>query len=378
LASFSCTNPQTTCIGCVEQYPFYTEQHLVSKASSIPTDAEISAQYASLKKVFVFPVSSRRQTVVGFANEFLSALEKRGWKILDSDTQVHTSNPLSDIEKATGIQEPDIVAFYMTEYSEKSHYFYRRWSELPEASFLKVSILEDFNFDFQIRNADFFSKNADVLLVRYPEAFNQVVPNCEKPIYHFPHSAGENYFNNAFKENKLPKVLLSGMISKEWYPLRHRAQELINNNQNFITHRKHPGYQPGIDPVKEAISYAQEIARHQLALTGAGISRFLPAPYILAKHFEIPAAGSVMITDKFVAPLMERLGFIENVHYLTTTPDTLETDLQQWLTPENMENLESIAIAGQKLVAEQHTMEKRVKQFELAVWLTWKNRRGNE
>lgn len=29
------------------------------------------------------------------------------------------------------------------------------------------------------------------------------------------------------------------------------------------------------------------------------------APYIVAKHFEIPATGTVMVTDRMAAPLLE-------------------------------------------------------------------------
>ncbi len=370
------TKEPDLCRGCAEKYPYYNDSHLstsVQKIETLPYSQLQVSKLGDLKKVFVFPVTNRRYTAVGFAHDFLSALEKEGWVVLDSDTQIRSADPLVDIERATGIKDPDIVGFYMTDYSDKSCYFYHTWKLLPSAKFLKVAVLEDFNRKIQTDNAAYFSQYADILLVRYPEAFKEVIRDCKLPVFHFPHSAGPAYFlqNTEFRTKK-PKILLSGTISKEWYPLRSKALELFNLKNDFITLRKHPGYMPGIDPVEEANSYASSIAKHQLALTGAGMGTVLPAPYILGKHFEIPATGTVMVTDRLVAPMMERLGFIEGIHYLASTPNTLETDISNWLQPENLENLEKIGLAGHQLVKERHTLAKRVKEFEKVVYHAWK------
>ena len=368
-------------INCTSKYPFYSNSHMKSSAQPIselpssPALSELALQ--KLNKVIVFPVSSKRSTAVSFPDEFLTALENNGWKVLDSDTQIRNANPLIDIKNSVGIEKPDIVAFYMTEMSAegRSQNFHEIWEHLPKATFLKVSILEDFNLPWQINNANYFGKHADIILVRYPEAFQQIIPDCKRPVIHFPHSASQNYFEakSDFK-NKEPAVLLSGNIREDWYPLRTKAKGLFNAGKRLITFREHPGYEPGKNPVQETLDYAAQISRHQIALTGAGMGITLAAPYILAKHFEIPATGTVVVTDRFVAPLMEKLGFIENEHYLASTPDTLEGDLEHWLAPENKVALEKIGAAGCKLVAERHTLEKRVEELERVFYLAWSRR----
>ena len=378
----SCSKDYDYCTNCSNQYPHYNDSHLRSSAQPIntlpPPPRSSKAKIETLSKVIVFPVSNKRKTAVGFADAFLTALEKKGWKVLDSDTQFRNGDPIIDIKNSTGIEKPDIVAFYMTEMSEtnSSKNFHAQWEQLSKANFLKVSILEDFNFPWQINNASYFSQYADVILVRYPEAFQQIIPDCKKPVFHFPHSAGRSYFQEKSDfSDKEPTALLSGSINERWYPLRSKARELFHAGKKIITFREHPGYQPGADPVQEAKDYAAQISKNQLALTGAGMGVALAAPYILAKHFEIPATGTVMITDKFVAPLMQNLGFIENVHFLASTPDTLERDLERWLAPENKAALEQIGLAGQKLVAERHSLEKRVEEFEKVVYHSWSKKR---
>lgn len=405
--ALSCGQDYDYCVDCSNEYPFYKDSHLKTTAQPIstllppspipvaiptltptltppdkPPPPPSSPHQSStpprtleqLNKVIVFPVSTRRDTVVGFADEFLTALGNRGWKVLDSDTQIHDSDPLVDIKNVTGFEKADIVVFYMTDMSEtgSSQNIHETWKKLPQADFLKASILEDFNLPRQIKNAHYFCQHADVILVRYPEAFEQIAPNCKIPAFHFPHSASRHYFQakSEFKDKK-SAVLLSGVIYARCYPLRAKAKELFDAKKQFITLREHPGYQLGINPIQEAKNYAAQISQHKIALTGAGMGVALAAPYILAKHFEIPATGSVMVTDQFVAPLMSKLGFIENEHYLASTPDTLEKDLERWLAPENAAMLEKIGAAGQKLVAERHTLEKRVEEFEKVIYHVW-------
>jgi hypothetical protein len=380
LLALSCAKDPDYCVDCSNKYPYYKDSHLKTSAGTIdslpPAPVLALSEFEKLHKTIVFPVSSKRNSVVSFPDEFLSALEKKGWKVLNSDTQIKNSDPLIDIRNSTGFERPDIVAFYMTEMSGidggSSHYFYKTWKKLSDAQFLKVSILEDFNFPFQISNASYFCQYADVILVRYPEALKQIVPDCQKPVFHFPHSASQSYFQAKLDfKDKESAVLLSGAIRERWYPLRVKALSLFRSGQSEIAYREHPGYEPGKDPVVEAKSYAAQISKHEIALTGAGMGIALAAPYILAKHFEIPATGTVVVTDKFVVPLMERLGFIENEHYLTSTPETLKADIPRWLAPENKANMQRIGAAGQKLVAERHTLERRVAEFEQVVYRAW-------
>ncbi|MEI6789987.1 MAG: hypothetical protein WCK42_02270, partial [Myxococcaceae bacterium] len=135
------------CSGKVPEnaYPYYSAQHLVSQckdSEELPTD--LSVELHGLKKVIVFPENKRR-SVVGFADEFLKILESKGWVVFDSVTGIKTDSASNDMG------HPDIVVFYMTDFDDRSHYFYKnKWTSLPSEKFVKVLISEDLNLNVQI------------------------------------------------------------------------------------------------------------------------------------------------------------------------------------------------------------------------------------
>lgn len=365
-------NAMQECTECSAKYPYYNASHLQTSVQKIEffkslQEAKMSV-LGDIKKVFVFPVTSRRNTVVGFIDEFLIELERRGWKILDSDKP--------DVDDKLKNSNAEIIVFYMTDMSHQNPR--KKWELSENQSAVKIYISEDLQ-SIANKNANkFFAEHADSILVRYPEAFTQLVPKPKASVYWFPHFAGQDYLK-AYTRNKekVPKVFLSGSLNPNWYPLRIKALELLNEkNNHLVQHYLHVGYDQQIDPAKQRHDYAASMSATKIGLTGAGLGPSLLAPYLVAKHFEIPATGSVMVTDKFVVPLMKRLGFEEGIHYLASSPETLAIDLANWLLPENTENLEKIGSAGNLLVKEHHSIERRMMEFEAVVYSTWARKRS--
>ena len=302
--------------------------------------------------------------MAGFADEFLKILETKEWIVVDAAAENKTASALNDLGS------PDIAVFYMTDFEEKTHFFYNKfWKKMVDEKFVKILISEDLNERQNTELAQFFAQHGDAILTRYPEALTQVLKNIDNPVpcFDFFHAASRHYYEAHLEfDKKADTVLLSGALSPAFYPLRERAYDIYKNNQSYIEHRKHPGYDTIQDPVAEAVSYAHQIAKNKIAISGAGMGK-TPAPYILAKTFEFPAAGTAVVMDDFVEPMMNRLGFTKNVSYISSTPEHLEQDLQFWLKPENREKLKALSEAGHKLVTERHTLEKRVQEFEKIV-----------
>lgn len=375
----SCSGERELCEGCSNAYPFYKSSHLVSTAKNINElhvdIADRDVELKSLNKVFVLPFS-KRKTVVVFLDDLATALEQDGWKVLDSDTQIVSNNPKHDIYQATGFKHVDILLFYMTDMSESepSKYFYTKWKNLGDVAKVKIAINEDLNYQWQLETGAYFCRQADAVLIRYPEAFDQLFKTCSASKYHFPHWATDAFLAQHVPfANKEKKVLLSGATRREWYPIRAKALELMGP-KSPIYQRVHPGYVKQMNPKEEAEKYAASIASHDLAIAGAGMGKHLAAPYVLAKHFEIAAAGTVMITDKLMVPLLANLGFIENEHYLTTTVETLEADLERFLNPDFAAQLEKISTAGREVVAREHTLEKRIQQLKTVITWHWQQK----
>lgn len=348
-------------------YPYYHEQDLNSICKE---ESEVFSDMSEIdtgpyKKVFVMPTRFR-SFVAGFVDEFVSGLEDKGWKVMDSDTQAKTDNIAADIFAATGVLNPEIVAFYMIDFEGSTHLL-ERWRKLSEQKFVKVFIAEDLNNETNLDAAKQFAQWGDAVFARYPEAFTKTIAPNRVLCFPFYHGAGRHYFEAArFDEEKKPQLLLSGAVDQTFYPLRYAALKVSKSKPGLVIQRQHPGYKTGeINPVQEAKNYAADLASYKIAVTGAVMGPKLPmAPSLVAKHFEIAATGTVLITDAFVAPLMAKIGFIENIHYLVATPESLEATLYYWLKPENAARLNQISKAGHDLVKSRHSLEHRVEQFD--------------
>lgn len=356
LAIFGCEK------GPEKPYPFYDASELKSICveQSDWTPLPCLEQQHSLTKIFVIPTKFRT-FVAGFVNEFVSGLEKKGWLVVDYESQLMSKDISADIKKATGIsKEPDIVAFYLPDFITRPD----PWREIASAKFTKILISEDLNYARSHEIAREFAQWGDAVFARYPEAFTKVIAPMKVLSFPLYHSATHWYFDAFDKAPEKKSIaLLSGATDSNYYPLRAAALNLVKTDPKLVEQRRFPGYGTNIDPDVEARDYANDIASHLLAITGAGMGN-TPAPYILAKHFEIAAAGSVIITDEFVVPQLKKLGFIENKHFISATPDTLKEVISKWLLPENKEKLIEMGKAAHELAKSRHSNEHRVEEFD--------------
>ena len=199
-----------------------------------------------------------------------------------------------------------------------------------------------------------FAKYAPVLANFHPwaAAHRRVVwmPACASPDFHVP-----------LDPDAARRVLVSGAIDEQ-YPLREQLRDLADQGHPGIEVTPHPGYHCGYDYGTDARvgpGYAQHLRRHRVAFTDA--SRY---GYMLSKHFEIPATGSLLLADDSVADQLTALGFDEGVHYVGVSRDTLEARLAYVLDPTHDEAIDAIRAQGQALVQEHHVTAVRARRLD--------------
>ena len=81
--------------------------------------------------------------------------------------------------------------------------------------------------------------------------------------------------------------------------------------------------------------------------------------YIVAKHFEIAATGSLLMAEENVSPFLRELGFHKDVHYIAVSKRNLESRIRFVLNKENHARLDEIRRRGQSLVLEKHKTSDR-------------------
>lgn len=197
----------------------------------------------------------------------------------------------------------------------------------------------------------------NTILSTYAYRFEDFFPEVAKRrrIVWLPHSASPDF---ALAANPAPRneLFLSGAITKD-YPLRERLNALRLGGFKEIIRHEHPGYHcqynyAGDSRVGRA--FAREIWEHRAAFTDCSTYR-----YAVAKHFEIPATGALLVADVALAAPLKELGFLPAVHYFPVSDGDLEERVRYLFCEEHHSELDRIRHNGQVLVLERHRTSHR-------------------
>jgi len=176
------------------------------------------------------------------------------------------------------------------------------------------------------------------------------VPHCATPQFRLP-----------FNENAENAIFLSGAVNSR-YPLRERLQELRETTTLPIVYHRHPGYHCGYDHSTSADvggGYARKLRRYRVGFTDC-----LRFRYLVAKHFEVPATGALLLADRAASEGLRALGFLEDVHYVATTSRDLEDKIRYLLDGARHPDLDQIRRRGQALVWERHMVGDRARLLD--------------
>lgn len=195
-------------------------------------------------------------------------------------------------------------------------------------------------------------------------AWNRLYPEFAgtKRVVWVPHSASPD-FMLPYNPNPENAIFVSGATGN-YYPLRDRMKALSEEGAYAIVCQEHPGYYTGYDyDQNEAVGrgYASKINNYRAAFTDS--SKF---HYVLAKYFEIPATGALLVADDSVGGPLRQLGFVDNENYVAVSAENLEAQIRFVLDERNHEELDQIRRRGQELVWERHKSSDRARQIDAA------------
>jgi Glycosyl transferases group 1 len=199
----------------------------------------------------------------------------------------------------------------------------------------------------------------DTVLATYADRLPEFFPDLERSrrIVWLPHSASPDF---QLKANVHPanRLLLSGAIGPA-YPMRMRLRGLLADGFDGILRLQHPGYHceydyeidPSVGP-----QFSRKIWECRAAFTDCLVHR-----YAIAKHFEIPATGALLVADAAIQESLEKLGFLPGVHYFPVSSEDLEHRLRYLFCEEHHAGLDRIRRNGQELVLERHRTSHRAR-----------------
>jgi len=181
------------------------------------------------------------------------------------------------------------------------------------------------------------SQTNEYFVKMYPQYLSkhEVMWHCFSPY--------KRYAELSFNESPKNKCLLSGSIRNDAYPLR-----------SFIVN-KHSAYIDYCPPKYTGDDYAKLLHSYFCCVTSSSIFN-----YVLAKHLEIPAVGSLLLANE--TKDLKMAGLIAYQHYIPITKNNVFTKIEQCI--KNPNDYNNIRKAGMEFVRKNHSVNNRIEQLK--------------
>lgn len=200
---------------------------------------------------------------------------------------------------------------------------------------------------------------ADLLIGPYQYLFKeekiiQMYPSIKsKESYHIPYSAVDSFYKNIeFNNTPTEKIFVSGAVSSV-YPLRN----YILRYTEYIERLEHPTYKNHKHKIINEVYY-KKLSDYLCCFTDASIYK-----YVLLKVFEICSVGSLLLCDELIQDELYRIGFENNVNYMSCNKENLVTKMKWILDKKNRKIVDEIRLKGMNLVRNNHNTNNRSETF---------------
>ncbi len=282
-----------------------------------------------------------------------------GWRHLDTGELFAGSGSLSDKLFAEFGELPEIILFW-----ESYELMLKHAADIYRLDCRKFVLADDLHwFDDESRQKKTIGfALADAVLATYGYRWDHFYPQfcATKKVVWIPHAASPDFII-PYNPQAQNFVVLSGATSS-YYPLRQQLKELYERGSHPIVLQPHPGYYTGYDyQTDEQVGsgFARMLNNYRTAFTDCLVYR-----YVVAKYFEIPATGALLLADEAVSEQLSQLGFIKYQHYVPVSKENLEEQIQFVLEEKNHAELDQIRKAGQDLVWQRHRTSDRARQID--------------
>jgi len=282
-----------------------------------------------------------------------------GWKHIEIDELWNGAGTLSDKLMDKFGELPETILFW-----QAYEFLNAQAADIRRLNCHKLFFTDDLHWwseeDRQEQVVSF--SLCETILSTYAYTLNKYYPELpsDKNVVWIPHSASPDFL---LRYNEQPEnaIFLCGAVS-QYYPLRLRVKALHDRGRYPIVVQEHPGYR-GLYDYETNTSVgrgcARRMNRYRAAFTDA--TQF---GYSLAKYFEIPATGCLLLADNAVSGPLSRIGFIEGVHYIGVSDKDLEEKIEYALDENNHDELDQVRGNGQRLVWQSHKTHDRARLID--------------
>jgi hypothetical protein len=286
-------------------------------------------------------------------------INNHGWRQIETEELYYSPEPLESLLLRRFQELPEVLLCW-----EGYYLLNARRREIDSLDCSRYILCDDLHEGEEHSEEEMLTAFSmfETILSTYAYVFDRFYPGLSKgkSVIWMPHSASPDFLL-AFNEHPVNAIFLSGALD-DYYPLRKRMKALHDSESYPIVVHEHPGYRCDFDhETNNSIGrgYARMINNHRVAFTDA--STF---GYSVAKYFEIPATGSLLLADRAVSDPLRAIGFIDGVHYLGVSNDDLEEKIEYALDESNRDELDQIRRNGQELVWRRHKTSDRARSID--------------
>lgn len=285
-------------------------------------------------------------------------IKTHGWRHIESNALWHGEGSLERKLRIALGKLPELIIFW-----EAYELVHRYCREMQRMKCHKVFYADDLHW-WNRRMREFKVVDyavSDEILTPYAYCWRKLYPELShQKVVWIPHSASPDFMlsYNSSPENS---IFLSGAMN-EAYPLRQKMLKLHNESSHAIKYHRHPGYYCNYDYEADARigrGFAQRIHGCRVGFADS----VFPYGYVVAKFFEIPATGALLLADDIVSERLSELGFVANRHYVAASAKNLEEQVEYVLAENNREEIDQIRRNGQELVYQRHKTSDRATQI---------------
>ena len=219
---------------------------------------------------------------------------------------------------------------------------------------------DDIHKNENMKNVNYYD-NFDGIFVTYREPFLKRYPRIiSEKVYWIPHGFTDDH-SLEFNKKPILKLLISGK-NGAMYPFRRKMIRMAATTKDKIACISHPSYKQfdydNLESVKIGSNYGAVLNKYLCCFTDCSTLN-----YILAKYFEIPASGALLLAEDNAYGDLEKLGYSDGVNYIKCSQEDIMEKLDWILDPANRAEVDKIRKAGQVHVHEHHHITMRAGQM---------------
>jgi len=205
-----------------------------------------------------------------------------------------------------------------------------------------------------------FQYVAKEIFSTYPYTFHNYYHSISpKKITWLPHSASilSHHSINETAENLL---FVSGANLRHWYPCRWHAFSLCQTRKDLVGCLEHPGYGETMK-TDSSFYYGGDRYFSYMRKYVFGLATCQTVHYAIAKLFEIPANGLVLVTTDDLTSILGDLGLYLDEHFLTIDCSLRKRLMEEINRIQNIpkETLFKIRKKSQDIIFERHLTKHR-------------------